>query len=58
MGVRSQRALMKNSISQRERCISPLDVEMFDQLLTPEVLCPRAQWIMRRQFRQRKSITV
>ena len=32
--------------------------EMIDQLLTLEVLCPRAQWIMRRQFRQRKSITV
>ena len=45
MGVRSQRALMKNLISQRERCFSPLDVEMIDQLLTLEVLCPRAQWI-------------
>ena len=45
-------------ISQRERCFSPLDVEMIDQLLTLEVLCPRAQWIMRRQFRQRNSITV
>ena len=31
---------------------------MIVQLLTLEVLCPRAQWIMRRQFRQRKSITV
>ena len=40
MGVRSQRALMKNSISQRERCFSPLDVEMIDQLSTLEVLCP------------------
>ena len=58
MGVRSQRALMKNLISQRERCFSPLDVEMIDQLPTLEVLCPRAQWIMRRQFRQRTSITV
>ena len=44
--------------SQRERCLSPLDVEMIDQLLTLEVLCLRAQWIMRRQFRQRQSITV
>ena len=52
MGVRSQRAHMKNLISQRERCFAPLDVEMIDQLLTLEVLCPRAQWIMRRQFRQ------
>ena len=50
--------LMKNSISQRERCFSPLDVEMIDQVLTLEVLCPRAQWIMRRQFRQRKFIAV
>ena len=56
MRVRSQRAPMKNSISQRERFFSPLDVWMIDQLLTLEVLCPRAQWIMRRQFRQRKSI--
>ena len=38
MGVRSQRALMKNLISERERCFSPLDVEMIDQLLTLEVL--------------------
>ena len=51
-------ALMKIWISQRERCFSPLDVEMIDPLLILEVLCPRAQWIMRRQFRQRKSITV
>ena len=28
MGVRSQRALVKILISQRERCLSPLDVEM------------------------------
>ena len=55
MGVRSQRALMKNLISQRERCFSPLDVVMIDQLLTLEVLCPRAQWIVRRQFRERES---
>ena len=58
MGVRSQRALMKNSISKRERCFSPLDVEMTDHWLTLEVLCPRAQEIMRRQSRQRNSITV
>ena len=38
-----QRALMKNSISQRDRCFSPLDVEMIDQLSTLEVLCPRFQ---------------
>ena len=57
-GVRSQRTLMKKSISQRERCWSPLDVETIDQLLILEVLCSRAQWIMRRQFRQGKSITV
>ena len=49
---------MKILISQRERCFSLLDVEMIDQLLTLEVLCPRAQWILRRQFRQRNSITV
>ena len=42
-GERSQRALMKNSISQRERCFSPLDVEMIDQLSTLEVLYPRVQ---------------
>ena len=58
MGVRSQRALMRNLISQLERCFSPLDVEITDQLLTLEVLCPRAQRIMRRQSRQGKSITV
>ena len=58
MEVRSQLALMKNLIIQRERCISTLDVEMIDQLLTLEVLWPRAQWVMRRQLRQRKSITV
>ena len=45
-GVRSQRALMKNLISPQERCFSPLDVEMIDQLFTLEVLCPRTQWIM------------
>ena len=33
---------MKILISQRERCFSPLDVEMIHQLLTLEVLCPRA----------------
>ena len=33
-------------------------VGLIDQLLTLEVLCPRARWIMRRQFRQRKFITV
>ena len=44
---------MKNLISQRERCFSPLDVVMIDQLLTLQVLCPRAQWVMRRQFRQK-----
>ena len=31
---------------QRERCFSPLDVEMIDQLLTLEVLSPRAQLMM------------
>ena len=36
MGVRSRRALMKISISQTERCFSPLDVEMIDQLSTLE----------------------
>ena len=43
MGVRSQRALMKNSISQRERYFLPLDVKMIDQLLTLEAVvstCP------------------
>ena len=58
MVMRSQRAFVKNSISQRERCFSPLDVEMIDQLSTLEVLCPRVQWIMRRRFRQRKYNTV
>ena len=53
----SQRALMKNSISRRERCFSPLGVEMIDHLSTLEVLCPRVQWITRRQFRQRKYNT-
>ena len=57
-GVRSQRALMKHLIIPQEGCFSPLDVEMIDQFSTLEVLCPRAQWIMRRQFRQRTSITV
>ena len=56
-GVRSQRELMRNLISPQQRCFSLLDVETIDQLLTLEVLCQRAQWIMRRQFRQRKSIT-
>ena len=58
MGERRQRALMKNSISQRERCFSPLDVKMIDHLSTLEVLCPRVHWIMRRRFRQRKNSTV
>ena len=58
MDMRSQRALMKNSISQRERYFSPLDVEMIDQLSTLEVLCPRVQWLMRHRFRQRKCNTV
>ena len=57
VGVRSQRALMKNSISQRERCFSPLGVEMIDQLSTLEVLRPRVQRIMRRRFRQKKYNT-
>ena len=48
----------ENSISQRERYFTPLDVEMIDQLLTLEVLCPRVQWIMRRRFRQRMYKTV
>ena len=38
----------RSLISQRERCFSPLNVHMIDQLLTLEVLCPRTQWIMRR----------
>ena len=54
MGMGSQRAIMKNSISQRERYFSPLDVEMIDQLSTLEVLCARVQWIMRHLFRQRE----
>ena len=54
-GARSQRALMRNLISPQEKCFLPLDVEMIVHLLTLEVLCPRAQWIMRRQCRQRKS---
>ena len=54
MDMKSQRALMKNSISQRERYLSQLDVEMIDQLSTLEVLCPRVQWIMRHRFRQKK----
>ena len=55
----SQRALTKrNLIGPLEKCFFPLDVEMIDQLSTLEVLCPRAQWIMRRQFPQTKSITV
>ena len=41
-GSESQRALMEHLISQRERCVSLVDVEMIDQLLTLEVLCPRA----------------
>ena len=53
-----RRALMKNSISQRERYFSQLDVEMIDQLSILEVLCPRVQWIMRCRFRQRKCNTV
>ena len=57
-GNEEQRVLVKKSISQRERYFWPLDVEMIDQLSTLEVLCPRAQWIMRRQFRQRKYNTV
>ena len=55
--VRSQRALMKNTISQWERCFSPLVVEMINQLSTLEVLCPCVQWIMRRQFQQRNCNT-
>ena len=45
-GVRSQLALTKrNLISPLEKCFLRLDVEMIDQLLTLEVLCPHAQWI-------------
>ena len=51
-------ALMKNLISPQERYFLPLVVEMIVQLLTLGVSCPRAQWMMRRQFRQRKPITV
>ena len=58
-GVRSQRALTKrNLISPLEKCCLPLDVEMIDQLSTLQVLCRGAQWIRRRQFLQRMSITV
>ena len=53
-GVRSQQALMRNLFRPQEGCFSPLDVEMTDQLLTLEVLCPRAQWTMRGKFLQRK----
>ena len=38
MGMRSERALMETSKSQRERYFSPLDVEMTDQRSTLEVL--------------------
>ena len=48
----------ENSISQRERYFSPLDVEMINQLLILEVLCPRVQWLMRHRFRQKKCNTV
>ena len=57
-GYEEPAALMKNSISQRERYFSPLDVEIIDQLSTLEVLCPRVQRIMRHRFRQRKCNTV
>ena len=44
-GVRCQLALTKrNLISPLEKCFLRLDVEMIDQLLTLEVLCPHAQW--------------
>ena len=33
IGVRSQRALVKNSICEWERCFSPLEVEMIDQFV-------------------------
>ena len=55
---KSHRALIKNTINQREKYFLPLDVEMIDQLSTLEVLCPRVQWIMRHWFRQRKWNTV
>ena len=57
-GARSQRALVRNLIIPQERCFLPLDVEMIVHLLTLEVLCPRAQWMMRRQCGQRKSISI
>ena len=53
--VRSQPALMKNSINQRERYFPPLDVEMIDFLSTLAVLCARVQWIMRHRFRQKRN---
>ena len=49
-GMRSQRALMKNSISRRE-VLFAVGVGMIDHM-TLEVLCSSAQWMMRRQFRQ------
>ena len=47
----------KNFISPQESRCLPLDVEMIDQLLTLEALCPRARWIKRHRFPQRKYIT-
>ena len=55
-GVRSQRALMRSLISQQERCFLSLDVKMIVQFLTLEVLCPRAQWIMRRYSLNSESV--
>ena len=44
-------------IRPQERCFVRLDVETSVQLLTLEVLCPRAQWITQRRFPQKKSST-
>ena len=38
---------MRNLIIPPERCFSPLDDEMIDQLLTVDVLCPRRYGIKR-----------
>ena len=56
--TRLSRSKSRSRQSRVKPYFSPLDVEMIDQLSNLEVLCPRFQWTVRRQFRQRKSITV
>ena len=57
--VRSQLALMNWSLTgPQERRFLRIDVETVVQLLTLEVLCPRARWIVQSRFPQRKSIKV